>query len=210
MPIKIEAHPTATGIFTLTNPNSASARGITLPDADTTLVGIDVSQTLTNKTIQSSTMQGGVITYGTALATTSGTVVDFTGIPSWAKRITLIFSGVSSSGTSNYLIQTGTSGGFTTTGYSSGVQSGVSAVASTTGFVITHATTATTAWNGTLVLTNLGNSWFCSSALNIVANGAVAVSAGAVAQAGLNAIRVTTTAGTDTFDAGTIGIIYEG
>lgn len=50
MPIKIEANASGTGIFTITNPNSAVSRGITLPDASTELVGTDTAQTLTNKT----------------------------------------------------------------------------------------------------------------------------------------------------------------
>lgn len=46
----------------------------------------------------------------TAQATTSGTSVDFTGIPSWVKKITVMFNGVSTSGTSRFLIQLGDSG----------------------------------------------------------------------------------------------------
>ena len=44
---------------------------------------------------------------GTAVASTSGTSVDFTSIPSWVKRITVMFNGVSTSGTSNPLVQLG-------------------------------------------------------------------------------------------------------
>lgn len=58
MPIKIESHPSASGIFTITNPNSSTPRGITLPDATTTLVGTDATQTLTNKTIAASQLTG--------------------------------------------------------------------------------------------------------------------------------------------------------
>src|SRR5690606_32240364 len=57
------------------------------------------------------------ITLGTAVASTSGTSIDFTGIPSWAKRVTVNFSGVSLSGTAFPLIQIGDSGGVETSGY---------------------------------------------------------------------------------------------
>ena len=61
--------------------------------------------------------QLGSSTNGTEQNSTSGTSIDFTNIPSWVKRITLMFNGVSTSGTSNYLIQIGDSGGVATTGY---------------------------------------------------------------------------------------------
>ncbi len=60
MPIKIEAHPTATGIFSIGNPNSSTSRAITLPDASTELVGTNTVQTLTNKSIDSSQLTGNV------------------------------------------------------------------------------------------------------------------------------------------------------
>ena len=60
----------------------------------------------------------GVVNSKTAVATTSGTAIDFTGIPAGVKRITVMFNGVSTNGTSNYLLQLG-SGSVQTTGYSS-------------------------------------------------------------------------------------------
>ena len=60
---------------------------------------------------------GGVINAGTAVASTSGTAITFTGIPSTAKRITVMFNGVSTNGSSDLLLQIG-SGSVTTTGYS--------------------------------------------------------------------------------------------
>jgi hypothetical protein len=60
---------------------------------------------------------GSIITSGTAVASTSGTAIDFTGLPAWVKRITLMFSGLSTNGTSDYMVQLGDSGGFETTGY---------------------------------------------------------------------------------------------
>ena len=63
-----------------------------------------------------SPLGGSVIVSGTSQASTSGTSIDFTSIPSWVKRVTVMFNGVSSNGASQKLIQIG-SGSVTTTGY---------------------------------------------------------------------------------------------
>lgn len=175
---------------------------------DSTVATLTGTQTLTNKTIQ-----GGTITSGTAVASTSGTSIDFTSIPSWVKRITVMLSGVSTNGTSNYLIQLGTSGGVVSTGYlatslySSGAS--VNTVNSTAGFNLQDVSAASLI-SGTVVITTLGaNIW--------VANGSVkksttttALTAGDITLGGvLDRVRITTAGGTDTFDAGSINILYE-
>ena len=78
---------------------------------------------------------------GTAVASTSGTSVDFTSIPSWVRRITIMFDGVSLSGTDQILVQLGDSGGLETTGYISGGAvtrdaNTTNAGSSTSGFII--------------------------------------------------------------------------
>ena len=60
------------------------------------------------------------IVSGTAVASTSGTSIDFTGIPSWVKRITVMLNGVSTSGTSIVQVQIG-SGSPTTSGYTDAI-----------------------------------------------------------------------------------------
>ena len=86
-----------------------------------TVVGTTDTQSLTNKTLGSGlVMAASAVTSGTAITTTSGTSHDFTSIPSWVKRITVMFSGVSTNGTSFVQIQLGDSGGIETTGYNSG------------------------------------------------------------------------------------------
>jgi hypothetical protein len=166
---------------------------------------------LTNKVIQ-----GGAITSGTAVASTSGTSIDFTGIPSWVKRITVMFNGVSTNGTSPPQIQIG-SGSIVTSGYlgsNSIVGSGTAGVNFTSGFGVGLTTAywnASVAIYGAVVLTSQsGNTW--------VANGTVGaniafvyLTAGSIALSGsLDRIRITTVNGTDTFDAGSINILYEG
>ena len=77
--------------------------------------------------------QGGVLTSGTAVASTSGTSITFSSIPSWAKRVTVMFNGVSTSGSSNIQVQLG-AGSTTTSGYTGGSFYG----AATSGLSLIH------------------------------------------------------------------------
>ena len=157
-------------------------------------------------------MNGGAITAGTAVSASS-TSVDFTGIPSWVKRITVMFDGLSTNGTSNCFLQIGDSGGIETTGYVSGVLNGSASptvATSTSAFLIDGAVGAANVNNGMAVIANLsGNLWVCNSILN---NGGVSKIQGGTKtlSATLDRVRITTANGTDTFDAGTINILYEG
>ena len=110
----------------------------------------------------------------TALATTSGTSKDFTSIPSWVKRITVMFNAVSLSGTANLLIQIGTGGTPTTSGYSStssyALASGSASggVSSTAGYIM-YISTASYIFSGHIVLTNVsGNIWVSSGLISNV------------------------------------------
>ena len=174
------------------------------------VVGTTDTQTLTNKTIQ-----GGTITSGTAVASTSGTSIDFTGIPAWAKRLTVMFNGVSASGTSNILVQIG-SGSVTTSGYNStgaGCIAGAVGVAvSTAGFVVLN-DTATDVRNGVFTIVAMGsNLYVASHTMGGDSTRDVCFwGGGSVTLSGtLDRIRLTTVNGTDTFDAGSVNIMYEG
>jgi len=155
------------------------------------------------------------IVRGTSQATTSGTSVSFTSIPSWVKRITVMYNGVSLSGSANMLLQIGTGGTATTTGYvsssSTAFASSAGAASSTAGFLIAMGSAAYV-MSGLLVVTNIsGNIWICSGVLSSTA-GLVftAQTAGTVSLAGvLDNVRIFTTNGTDTFDAGSVNILYE-
>ena len=153
---------------------------------------------------------------GTAVATTSGTSVDFTGIPSWVRRITVIFSGVSTNGGTAVQVQLGDSGGIETTGYTgtsvsfTGTNT-LNIVPYTTGAVFIGALT-TSVRSGSMTITNIdGNQWQFGS---IMTNDEVSfiglASAIKTLSATLDRVRLTTTNGTDTFDAGSVNIIYEG
>lgn len=164
----------------------------------------------------------GVINSGTAVASTSGTSIDFTGLPAGLKRITVMFQGVSTSSTSNQLIQLGTgSTSYTTSGYV-GVggnmqNNGTTGVLSfTTGFGIYTAVGSYTI-NGSLVIKNIsGNIWIADGVMGSTTGGGGGATATILPSSGyvslgaaLTAVRITTVNGTDTFDAGSINILYE-
>jgi hypothetical protein len=148
--------------------------------------------------------------------TATGTSVDFTGIPSWVKRITVMYNGVSTNGTSIRLIQLGDSGGIETTGYLGNTSqtfgsntTGCDAV--TTGFGIRNAFGAADVIQGSIAISNLsGNIWVCSG-VTTMSNSTVTTQTAGVKElsATLDRIRITTVNGTDTFDAGSINILYE-
>jgi len=154
------------------------------------------------------------LTSGTAQASTSGTSIDFTGIPSWAKRITVMFAGVSTNGTSVIQIQIG-AGSVTTTGYlgAGGLfGSGASnAINSTSGFAITQAVSAASVYHGSMVITLIAsNQWVANGAFGRSDNAVLNFGQGSVTLGGaLDRVRITTVNGTDTFDAGSINIFYE-
>lgn len=157
------------------------------------------------------------ISSGTAVASTSGTSIDFTSIPSWVKRVTVMFNGVSTNGTSLLLVQLGDAGGVEITGYASQANSitttpAVTATTSTAGFVLgAAALVAASTYSGTTSIVKLdGNSWVCSSL--IIRDGTASSNFGAGTKTlseTLTQIRITTVGGTDTFDAGSINILYE-
>jgi hypothetical protein len=159
-----------------------------------------------------STLTG--ITSGTAVASTSGTSIDFTGIPSTAKRITVMFDAVSSNSTSFRLIQIGTGGVPTTSGYVSAtnlIYSATNVNTATTGFVI-FSDSSPYKTIGTYTICNVsGNTWIMSGvSINTETTPFGSLSAGNVTLSGvLNMIRITSVNGTDTFDAGSINIFYE-
>jgi len=163
-------------------------------------------------TINSGAVLG--ITSGTAVASTSGTSVDFTSIPSWVKRVTVMFNVVSTNGASDYLVQIG-SGSPTTSGYagsSSVITTGVGTRNFTTGFGIYNNIAAGTIFSGAMTIMTMGsNLWVSSGAFGMSGSIGTMPTGGSVTLGGtLDRVRITTVNGTDTFDAGSINIMYEG
>jgi hypothetical protein len=159
----------------------------------------------------------GTITANTAVATTSGTVVNFSGIPSWAKRITVILNGISTNGTSQNLVQIGSGGTIQTTGYLSYwgyvTGSGQDAVSSTAGFGFWNGG-ATDIKYGTMTIVNISDTTWVYSLSGGFFNGSSNFwmsGGGRVTLSGaLNVLRLTIANGTDVFDLGSVNIFYEG
>jgi hypothetical protein len=151
---------------------------------------------------------------GTAQASTSGTSIDFTGIPSWAKRVTVMFQEVSTNGTSRVIVQLGattvTTSGYGAAGSTSFGGTSIANIGSGQGFII-ESTNAAELRNGLMIFTNItGNTWCGMSAFGY-SGGSAGFGGGFVSLGGtLDRVRITTVNGTDTFDSGTINILYEG
>jgi hypothetical protein len=172
------------------------------------------TNTLTSPTITGavvSSMASSVLTLGTAQASTSGTSIDFTSIPSWVKRITVMFNGVSLNGGSNLQVQIG-AGSFTTTGYlSAGWTTNTNNSNSTAGFLMIGGNASANSWSGIATICSFGsNAWTFSSNVSYQAASAISLGSGYVSLGGtLDRVRITAQNGTDTFDAGSINILYE-
>jgi hypothetical protein len=157
----------------------------------------------------------GKMVLGTAV-NASGAAIDFTGIPSWVKRITVMFAGVSTNGSSTPIVQIGCSAnGIETSGYTGAYYVGGADThqgSFNSYFQLTDAVSASHAISGILFLSlaNTNNTWVESSTLGD--DGAYIKLSGGVKKLGgsLDRVRITTANGTDAFDAGSVNIMYEG
>ena len=190
------------GSITLSEPAVAGSNTISLPAVTGTMVVAG---------------QNSAITASTAVASTSGTSIDFTSIPTWVKRVTVMFNAVSFNATTTPIVQLGDSGGIENTGYS-GVAGTISTTANTTngqssttsGILLYSGTIAAAEFvTGSLTISLLGsNAWVFSG--NVFSGGRATTLSGAKTLTDtLTQVRITTTGGTDTFDAGSINILYE-
>ena len=234
------ASATANGIASTANTALANAAVVTANAASVTATNADTTANAISATASSAltaanaalpkaggTMTG-VITYAaaqprlvasTSQPSTSGTSIDFPSIPSWVKRITVMFQGVSTSAGSPVLIQlgTGSTPTYTTSGYLGAVllvdAAGATARTTyTTGFLVTHDSANIHVRHGNITITNItGNSWTQTGILARSDDTSTHHSAGSIALAAvLTAVRITTVSGVNTFDLGAINLLLEG
>ena len=157
------------------------------------------------------------ITLGTPVASTSGTAINFTGIPSGTKRIVVAFSTVSTNGTDTLVVKIGDAGGIEEVGSSVAMllDAGValSSAGGSEGYYLNTVSTAAHTYHGKLTIDLINssiNSWVGSSSLYTVSGDIMFVGVGRFSLTDqLTQLRITTISGTDTFDAGSINITYE-
>jgi hypothetical protein len=205
--IALSGNASGTGTFTFAAPGTNTDRTLTLPDASGT-----VATTADIPSVNPFTL-------GTAVASTSGTAIDFTGIPSWAKRVTVMFDGVSwAADPGRPRFRIGDSGGIEDTGYSTASLSARLSTLTSSAFIdglyltASFSYDATSTFSGTIVLTNLnGNTWTMSGNIAVLGTASGPHSCGGVKTLSgtLDRVRLDTFAAA-TFDAGTINISYEG
>jgi hypothetical protein len=201
MPISINGTGTVTGI---------SAGGL----PDNSIITADIANANVTPTKLSQPL-----TFMTAQPTTSGTVIDFTGIPSWAKLITIGFSQVGTNVNSNLLIRVGNSSGIKSTGYTSCSNAtdqagGTGSNTSANGFVVYNDAITTNRYCGimTLMLVDSGGSWTWVSSHTMRMRDLITICGGGDVNLTLNpldTIRLTTSGG-NTFNSGIMNVIYEG
>ena len=156
------------------------------------------------------------ITTSATVATTSGTSIDVTGIPTWAKLVRVVLDGVSGSGTSSMALQLGTASGVESSGYVGTViwvTVNVNATATpAASFQLVYGQAATDNHYGWVELLNLGGGkWEMKSSLARTASsiGVHFSGGGKTVSGSLDRIRLTTVGGTDTFDAGSLTVTWE-
>ena len=194
----------------------SSAGAVTVPQT----LAVTGTTTLTGAATAGSLQVGGVATNlyplvsGTAVASTSGTSIDFTGIPSTAKRITVMFDGVSTNGASNVNLQLGDSGGIEDTGYvgshTAFSASAVSTVSNTTHFTVYSQASAAGLFSGVATICLLsGNTWAASGTTGSAVPRGTTFGGSKTLSGTLDRVRITSGNGTDVFDAGSINIMWE-
>ena len=175
-------------------------------------------------TLQAATATNAVNQSNTAVASTSGTSIDFTGIPSWCKRLTVMLSGVSLSGTDGIILQLGDSGGLEISGYVGNVFSTsdggtINVVAHSTSFLITSSgggSSAVNLYSGQVILSLLDastNTWVMNGSTSPTTTSSAArisiFSGSKPLSSTLTQLSIGRT-GTNTFDAGSVNLLLEG
>lgn len=216
MPIAINGTGTITGIsagglpdLSITTADIADSAITTAKIAAGAVIPADLSQPMTQRT--------------QVTAPTASSLIPYTGIPSWVKRITLMFRGISINGNNHILVLVGTSTNlYLLSGYSSQLSitnTGSSTAASTNGFIM-HWPEANSASHGTMTLSYLGNNgsgdiWTSSgtfawhggsTASTIFSGGSVQLPSGTT----LDRVAINSANGSDLFDAGSVNVMYEG
>lgn len=218
--VQIQANASGTGVVTIAAPASNTTSLITLPEATTTASGINLTETLTNKTLGSGLVMGAsALTSLAEVATTSGAnVVLATDIPSWVRSVSVVLNGVSINGTSPMIIQFGYGSGPTWVQdfeYSSASDNYATAPgpvnSSALGFRMGSSVGAGSGIYAIYSFMYVGsNKWVGSFNGILDIGGSVIFGGGKVTlPAPLTAIRLNTESFSNPYDAGSASVLYE-
>lgn len=146
-----------------------------------------------------------------------GTVFDFLGIPSWAKKVTVTFAGISMNGGANIQLRIGSSSGIESSGYLGTavyMSASPSLATMSNGFALHEGNVAAAdVLHGVVTLTLVNpatNTWAAFGVIGLSNAGAMFLMAGSKSLTGvLDRVRLTTLAGTAIYDAGTVNVLYE-
>jgi len=149
-----------------------------------------------------------------SLVTLSGSSVDFTGIPSTARRVTVNFNGLSTNGTTVPLIQLGDSGGIETSGYvgAVGIVAPSPALSNfSTGVLFSTSWTASSVLQGSIVFSLMDSATNLWAIIGIAgrSDGAFVHTLGGSKALSATLTQLRLTAGANSFDAGTASISWE-
>jgi hypothetical protein len=220
--VQIGQSETAENNFTLSVPSSPDGTiklargnsGATTADILTVDASGNVTTTLANGIVTPAKLSQ-PMTLMTGVAASTASVV-YTGIPSWAKRITIMFYEISITGANHILVRLGTPSGFEQTGYKSQMtilNAGSSTAGSTIGFIM-HWPEPNSFSNGTMTISHMGSNvwtssgtyqWTGSSNSTIVSGGSKVLTTGV-----LDRVQILSGNGSDTFDSGSVNVMYEG
>jgi hypothetical protein len=162
--------------------------------------------------IRPPTVKGDGWVYLPEQASTSGTVIDFTGIPAWATEIEIFGVGVSTIGTSNLICLLGDAGGFEITAYTGQISrqggSGADVAANSSSFILQNSMTAALGHEFKISLSyfNASNTWTiaatCCGSSGTLALACQTTGTKILSQP-LTQVRLTTTI-PDTYDGGAV------
>lgn len=152
---------------------------------------------------------GSTFTLLASVNTTSGTAIDFTGLPSGVNRVTLNLYNVGMTAQYRLLVQLGDSGGIEASGYFASSAHTAGGQYSTNGFPITRTVTSNVT-SGIMILTRVtGNQWVSTHSTTRDTAGSGAFGGGHKTLSGeLTQLRLTR-ATSGNFDQGNVSLSYE-
>lgn len=207
----VAANSTVTQILVAgSNAVVANSTVTTLAVGGATALTVNTTAAVFGGTVADATATLRPFVNSTAVALSTQATVDFNDIPSWVKRVSVVFFAVSLTGTDQPLIQLGTGTSGTPSFASSGYQSYNSDTGrtSTAGFIGPGGSAGDSRYGVLQIINQDGNKWVAWGIINSSTSNEQRTIGQVTLGGTLTQLRLTRT-GTNTFDAGNINILYE-